>query len=53
MHLHLDVGRSDGTLTGRVGVEGTPPQPFVGWIGLNAAIDNLLEIREEASDAEG
>lgn len=54
VHLHLDVGWSHGTLTGQVGVEGAPSQPFTGWIGLNAAIDNLLvgDQRDEAIDAE-
>ncbi len=53
LHLHLDVALSQGTLTGQVGVAGDAPQPFTGWIGLNAAIDNLLvsETPEDAGDA--
>ncbi len=53
VHLHLDVALSRGTLTGQIGVEGGAPQPFTGWIGLNAAIDDLLaaESREDAGDA--
>ena len=54
VHLRLDVALSRGTLTGQVAVEGAEPQPFTGWIGLNAAIDNLLvdEARKAAGDAE-
>ena len=53
VHLRLDVALSRGTLTGQVGVEGGAPRPFTGWIGLTAAIDDLLvgASREDAGDA--
>ncbi len=53
MHLHLDVALSRGTLTGHVGVKGGALRPFTGWIGLTAAIDDLLvgASREDATDA--
>ena len=53
LHLHLDVALSRGTVTGQVGAEGGAPRPFTGWIGLTAAIDDLLvgASREDADDA--
>lgn len=42
VQMHLDIARRGTTLTGAVAVDGTPAQPFVGWIGLNAAIERLL-----------
>jgi hypothetical protein len=42
VHVHLDLARQGGTLTGRLYIEGEAARVFTGWIGLNAAIDELL-----------
>jgi hypothetical protein len=51
VHLQLDIVSSRGTLTGQVGVQGAPPQPFTGWIALNAAIDNLVVLAAKEGEA--
>jgi hypothetical protein len=38
--LEIDAGANP--ITGRVGEEGTASEPFVGWLGLARALEQLL-----------
>ena len=43
VHIDLDLDLQDGELRGRVEREGRPSRRFWGWLGLLAALDELID----------
>jgi hypothetical protein len=41
-HITIDVRIEGGAISGEVGEGSDKPQPFLGWLGLIAALDGLL-----------
>jgi hypothetical protein len=46
----MDVRIEGGAISGEVGEGTDKPQPFVGWLGLIAALDRLLGIPSSTAD---
>jgi hypothetical protein len=41
-HITIDVRIEAGAISGEVGTGSAKPRPFLGWLGLIAALDGLL-----------
>jgi hypothetical protein len=49
-HITIDVRIEGGAISGEVGAGSAKPQPFLGWLGLIAALDGLLGIPSLTAD---
>jgi hypothetical protein len=45
VHLTVDIHIDDDEISGHASNGGAPPRPFHGWLGLIAALDDLLAAR--------
>jgi hypothetical protein len=46
-HIAIDVRLDGDEISGRAGDGTDQPKPFLGWLGLLAALDGLLGTRDE------
>jgi hypothetical protein len=49
-HITIDVRIDAGAISGEVGEGSDKPQPFLGWLGLLAALDGLLGTPSPTAD---